>query len=197
MKKVFISISAIFMVVVVVIIILLNTMKKNVNIEFENPTTIRVYNKSTNPTVNNGYKKGSEEYDKLIYLINDMTNLTYYQRLLYLKTIDTKIEGSEDGTFSVWNSDIKSKNLVIELEFDDEQDVVVYQGEHSRVISYYCISYVFSNVDKMGEVVVYYSTTNSSSNRDESYAKCTPMVLKGNVSDIVNYANQITSTVNK
>lgn len=191
MKKIFIAVSALIMVAVVVVIIILNTGKINVQIEFKEPSVIRVYNESTNPTVNTGYDSKTDEYSKLIDKVSKITNLSYYQRLTNLNTLETNIEVSDKDTYIKWSSDIKSKYLVVEFEFTDEQDVVVYENGNTRVISYYCLSYVITKTKDFTDVLVYYSTTNSSSQREESYAKCQPLILKGFVSDIVEYADII------
>ena len=65
MKKVFISISAVFLVVVVTLLISLNVIKKNVYIKNDMPAIIRIYNESTNPVRNDGYKSTSAEYEQI------------------------------------------------------------------------------------------------------------------------------------
>jgi hypothetical protein len=123
--------------------------------------------------------KNVDEYAKIIDKVSNITNLSYYQRLTNLKTLETKLEVSDADTYIKWSSDIKSKYLVIEFEFTEEQDTIVYEGGNTRVISYYCLSYVITKTKGFTDVLVYYSTTNSSSSRDESYAKCQPLILKG------------------
>ncbi len=194
MKKIFIAFSALFMAGVVAILIVLNCIDKNVNISHAEPSVIRIYNKSTSPTVNTGYDSEDDEYAEILTRINEMTNLSYYTRLINLKTLDTRIEPSISGTFMKWSSEIKSGNLVIELEFTEQQDVVVYDGGNTRVISFYVMSYVISKTDAFSDILVYYSNTNASgTQREESYAKNDPLVLKGFAGDVIDYADEITA----
>lgn len=194
MKKVFIVLASILMAGVVAIIITINCMKKNVAIEHDAPYTIRVYNKSTNPNNNTGYKAETAEYSIINEKVNNITNMSYYDRLLKFKTLDTKLELSTDGTYVKWTSDLKSKNLVIEFEFEEEQDLVVYDNGNTRVISYYCISYVINKTNTAADVAVYYSTTRDSTTREESYAKCDPIILKGYTGDIISYIDSLNTS---
>lgn len=193
MKKIFISVSAFFMVAVVTLLIVLSTVKKNVAIEYDAPSVVRVYNKSTNPTKNEGYKKTDDEFSVILEKLNQMTNLTLFKRLNKIKSLSSNIYIDTAETYATWKSEIKKDNLVIELDFDTEQDIVVYEDDHTRVLSYWCMSYVITENKGFTEVVVYYSTTNSSTTRDDSYAKCTPIILKGNVTDLVKYVNSLSN----
>ena len=62
MKKIFIIISSVLMVAVITLLVTLTQINKNVNIVFDNPKTIYVYNESTNPTKNDGYKETDKAY---------------------------------------------------------------------------------------------------------------------------------------
>ena len=193
MKKVFIAISAVLMASVLAVLITLNVKKKNVAVAFDTPSVIRVYNKSSSPVKSAGYSKEDKEFNEIIECIDEMTNISFFDRLLDLKTIDTKIEVSNDGTYISYSSDLKQGNIVIELDFSEEQDLVVYENGHTRVISYWCISYVISPEEGATDIVVYYSNTNSSQNRDESYAKNNPIILKGYVSEIIEYVDSLSA----
>ena len=191
MKKVFISISAVFMVVVIALIISLSTINKNVTIEYDKPSVIRVYNESTNPTKNEGYTSQNTQYKEINSLINKMTNMSLFNRLVKLKTLDTKLELSKDGTFAKYSPDLKTKNIVVELDFENEQDVIVYDDGHTRVVSFWCLAFVVSKEKGFADIVVYYSTTNSSDARDESYAKSEPIVLKGYANKLIEYVETL------
>lgn len=193
MKKIFISISALFMVVVVTLLIVLSTVKKNVAIEYDTPSVVRVYNKSTSPTKNDGYTKTDEQFNIVLEKLNQMTNMSLINRLNKIKSLKSNIYIDTAETYSTWKTELKKDNLVIELDFDTEQDLVVYEDDHTRVLSYWCISYVIAETAGFTEIIVYYSTTNSSTARDDSYAKCTPIILKGYVTDIISYVNSLTN----
>ena len=51
--------------------------------------------------------------------------------------------------------------------------------------------FVISKIDGLNDIVVYYSTTNSSDARDESYAKCMPIVLKGVSDGLIDYVDSL------
>ena len=191
MKKIFISISAVLMVVVIALIISICTIKKNVRIECDRPATIRVYNESTSPIKSTGYKSTDAQYDEIYSKVKGMTNISLVNRLLKLKTLDTKVEISKDGTFVKWTPELKSENVVVEFEFDEEQDTVVYDEGHTRVISYWCLAFVITKTSSFEDIVVYYSTTNSSDARDESYAKSEPMLLRGYAGDLIELVEEL------
>ena len=191
MKKIFIAVSSLFMVVVVTMLIVLGTVRKNIVFEYDRPSVIRVYNKSTNPIKNDGYTKNDEPYSNIVKKLKEMTNMTLMQRLNKLKTLKANVNIDSAGTYNSWQSQMKKENLVIEIDFEDEQDLVVYDGGHTRVISYWCLAYVITTYENFDEIVIYYSTTNSSTAREESYAKCDPIIIKGYTEDIVRYVNTI------
>lgn len=191
MKKIFIAVSAFFMVVVVTMLIVLANVRKNITFEYDRPSIIRVYNKSTNPIKNEGYTKDDDEFSVIVDKLQQMTNMTLLQRLNNLKTLDAKVNVDSEGVYNGWQTQMKKENLVIEIDFDDEQDLVVYDNGNTRVVSYWCLAYVITTYENFDEIVVYYSTTKDSTAREESYAKCVPIIIKGYTEDIVRYVNTI------
>lgn len=191
MKKIFIAVSSFFMVAVITLLIVLGNVRKNIVFEYDRPSVIRVYNKSTNPIKNEGYTKNDEPFGLIVEKLKEMTNMTLMQRLNNLKTLNANVNVDSAGTYNSWQSEMKKDNIVIEMDFPEEQDLIVYDGGNTRVISYWCLAYVITTYDNFDEIVVYYSTTNSSTAREESYAKCDPIVIKGYTEDIVRYVNAI------
>lgn len=191
MKKIFIAVSSFFMVAVITLLVVLGTVRKNIKFEYDTPSVIRVYNKSTNSIKNEGYTKKDDEFNVIIDKLNQMTNLTLLQRLNKMKSLDAKVEIDSLGTYNNWRSEMKKENIVIEIDFDDEQDLVVYDGGNTRVISYWCLVYVITTYENFDEVIVYFSTTKDSTAREESYAKSDPVIIKGFTEDIVRYVNSI------
>ncbi|MBQ4541659.1 MAG: hypothetical protein IJA23_02270 [Clostridia bacterium] len=191
MKKIFIAVSSFFMVAVITMLIVLGNVRKNIVFEYDRPSVIRVYNKSTNPIKNEGYTKNDEPFGLIVEKLKEMTNMTLMQRLNNLKTLKANVNVDSAGTYNSWQSEMKKDNIVIEMDFPEEQDLVVYDGGNTRVISYWCLAYVITTYENFDEIVIYYSTTNSSTAREESYAKCDPIVIKGYTEDIVRYVNTI------
>lgn len=191
MKKIFISIASVLMVIVIALIITLSRVKTNVRIEYDEPSVIRVYDESTSPVKSDGYTPEDKQYEKLHKLVNNLTNISLMNRLIKLKTLHTNVEINKDGTFVKWTPELKSKNLVVEFEFEEEQDAVVYDEGHTRVVSFWCLAFVVSKAQNFEDIIVYYSTTNSSDARDESYAQNDPILLRGYASALIEYAESL------
>ena len=191
MKKIFIAVSSFFMVVVITLLVVLGTVRKNIVFEYDKPSVIRVYNKSTNPIKNESLTEKNDEFGVILKKLKEMTNLTLIQRLNKNKSLNADVKIDSEGTYNSWRSEMKKENIVIEIDFDDEQDLVVYDKGHTRVISYWCLAYVITGYDNFDEIIIYFSTTKDSTAREASYAKCDPVVIKGFTEDIVRYVNTI------
>lgn len=188
MKKIFIIVSSVIMVGVITLLIVLSNIRTNSNIEHEKPASIYVYNKTNNPTI---IKEDNENYAKIMNGLENMTNMSLFDRLIKLKTLDTSHHLSKDGTYAKWTTELSMGNYVIELVYNDEQDVVVYDGEHTRVISYFCVYYVFSARSDFSDIAVYYSSTNDSTLKQDKYASCEPIILNGYTKDIVSLIKKV------
>ena len=191
MKKIFIAVSSFFMVVVITLLVVLGSVRKNIVFEYDKPSVIRVYNKSTNPIKNESLTEKNDEFGVILKKLKEMTNLTLMQRLNKNKSLNADVKIDSEGTYNSWRSEMKKENIVIEIDFDDEQDLVVYDKGHTRVISYWCLAYVITGYDNFDEIIIYFSTTKDSTAREASYAKCDPVVIKGFTEDIVRYVNTI------
>lgn len=184
MKKVFIVIASLLMAVVITLLIVLNSLKKEVGIELENPVSISVYNKSNNPVI---YDKEDAQYAQIMEKLNNVSRMSLFDRLLKLKTLEAKVEISKDDTYVKWNQEISNENYVVELTYNEEQDIVVYDGDYTRVISYMCIYFVFNGMSDFSDIAIYYSGTNDSTIKQEKYASCEPIIINGYTGDLVNY----------
>ena len=180
------------MVAVITLLVVLSSVRKNIEFEYDTPSVIRVYNKSTNPVKNESLTEKHDEFGVILKKLKEMTNLTLMQRLNKMKSLKSDVKIDSIGTYNSWRSEMKKENIVIEIDFDDEQDLVVYDGGHTRVVSYWCMAYVITGYENFDEVIVYFSTTKDSTARESSYAKCDPVVIKGFTEDIVRYVNTIT-----
>ncbi len=179
MKKIFAIISGAISGVLIIFIICMCFIKVNIKIDKGTPKTIYLYNMSTAATASSGYESGSEQYTAIMNSLENLTNISIFNRLNNRTKLNEKIQIDSDGTFTKWTTDLKQSNIVIELIYDKEQDTVVYDNGKSRVISYWCISYVIPATDKFADVVAYYSTTNDSTKKDSFYASCIPLYFKG------------------
>ena len=74
--------------------------------------------------------------------LKNVSSVSIFTRLVNQTDASPKVEQDLNGTFTSYSTDIKQENIVIELVYDKQQDIVVYVGEDTRVISYFCLSYV-------------------------------------------------------
>lgn len=191
MKKIFSITSAVLSGIIIVFIICMCFIKVNIKIDKGSPKTIYLYNKSTAASVSTGYSESDSEYKKIMKSLDKLTNISMFNRLSNKTKLNDKVTIDSEGSFTKWTTDLKQQNIVIELVYDTEQDVVVYENGNSRVISYWCISYVIPITKEFKDVVAYYSTTNDSTKKDTFYASCTPIYFKGMAKSLIKEINKI------
>ena len=189
MKKIFSIISIALTGLIVVFICSLCFITTNVSIKSNRPKFIHVFNRSTTSTIMNGYTEDNDKYSKILNNLNKVTKVSVFNRLVNKASLKKEIEIDIDGNKRKWSTDLKKEYIVVELVYDRQQDVVVYYKGDSRVISYFCLSYVIPANNEFSDVVVYYATTNNDATKDESYASCIPLVLKGKAGKFVNFVN--------
>ena len=118
--------------------------------------------------------------------------------MIWLKnntSLDENIKQDNEQTYLRWDNQFRQENIVVELYYDEQQDVVVYCGDDTRVISYWCISYVIPTTDEFTDVIVYYSTLNESATAiTESYAECDPLILYGEADNFKGLLQQLKRT---
>ena len=191
MKKIFSIISAVICGLVIVFISTLSFIKTNVAIIQNNPVSIYVFNESTTATKANGYTKDNAEFNEILKKLKKVSSVSIFTRLVNQTDATPKVEQDLNGTFTSYSTDIKQENIVIELVYDNQQDIVVYVGEDTRVISYFCLSYVIPVNNKFADVVIYYATTNSDDSKNESYASCDPLVIKGKAGSFQKFVDKL------
>lgn len=188
MKKVFIVIASVFMAAVISLLIVLNSVKENDGIIHNSPYSISVYNKSSNPKV---FDAEDSVYHDVIERINKISKMSLFDKLLKLKTLDSKMEINKDGTYVKWTPEISSGNYVIEIDYDKPQDVIVYEDGNTRVISYCCIYYVFNGLNDFSNVVAYYSLDRDETKKQTAYANCQPIVFDAYTDELVDYVKTV------
>ncbi len=187
MKKVFVYISIAMMVTMVVFISVLCFVKKNVPIDYVSPYQVNVFNHSISSTI---LKEKDKNYSKVLSGVNDITNVSIFNRLIHGGDLNEKIYIDMDEKYTKYNSDIKKDNIAIEMIFDKEQDTVVWYNGSSRVISYFSLIYIIPDFKNPSEVIVYYSTSNGDT-REKLYSECNPMIIYGSTRNFVNFAKNI------
>ena len=188
-KKIFVIIARVICAFVATFVIATNTIRSNVTIAIGSPYSVIVFDHSTT---------GVESKDEAVFngigeKLNETTNVSVYDKMINKFTLSKNIFQDSEGKYTKWSTDILTKNLVVEVIYNSMQDLVVYDGEYSRVISYYCISFVIPDTENFTEIVVYYSFTQNNDNneKNKSYAECTPRILCGEASELSAYIKSI------
>lgn len=189
MKKIFSITTACVSGVILIFLLVMGVVKRNVRFEYSQPVTISVYNKSTNPTKANGYSKDDSEYTDILNQLNNVTNLSLLEWLLGCNSITTTVSQDLDQNFATYKTDMLVENLAIELVFENEQDAIVTIDGNTKVLSFWCAMFIFPNTNSFTDVIVYFSTTSSTTNRVASYQTYRPITMKGKTKNIYNYVN--------
>ena len=123
--------------------------------------------------------------------LNETTNLSVFDKLVNGFSLSKKIYQDSEKKYSKWSTDLMKNNLVIEIIYNSMHDLVVYDGDYSRVVSYYCIAFVIPDNKNFTEIPVYYSFTQESSEKDASYAECTPLILCGEAEELSEFVKSL------
>lgn len=197
MKKVFIIIASVIMSLTLVMILVMSLVKTNIKLDYgQDPEYIFVYNQSIeayskSSSSSEGLKSTDKEYSEILNLINDMTNISVFNRLMNGISLNSKPEQDLDGDFVAYNSDLKTKYVAVELTYVGERDAIVYYQGNSKVISYSSIIFIMHLSDKITDVDIYYGTNLSGSNREETYRQCVPIIEKAQTKKITNYIQNL------
>ena len=189
-KKIFVILASLICVFVLLFIITTNTIESNVTIAVGKPYSVVIFDHSTTGVES----KEEEVFSKIGEEINKTTSVSVFDKLLNKFTLDKKIYQDTQNKYVKWSTDILTNNLVIEIIYNSMQDLVVYDGDYSRVISYYCLSFVIPDTQNFTEIAVYYSFTQNNDNneKNKSYAECTPLILCGKAEKLSEFVKDLT-----
>jgi len=194
LKKIFVIIAAIISIATATFAVCVKNTKSNVCIAYGSPFSVLIYDHSTvgKTVFNNVVNDKDEAKEKeILDKINNLTNVSVYDKLIKGISLDHKIIQAENGTFTTWSTDIKNGNTVVELYYNSMQDLVVYYEGYTRVISYYCLALVLPQSSEVDEIIVYYSLYNSDVEKENSYKECSPFILYGETTEFLEYIKQI------
>lgn len=188
-KKIFVIIASVICVLVSAFLITVNSVKSNVSIAIGSPYSVVVFDHATTGSE----FKDEDLFNNLDKKINETTSVSLFDKIINGFTLSKKIYQDSEKKYAKWSTDILAKNLVIEIVYNSMQDLVVYDGEYSRVISYYCLAFVIPDTSDFTEIPVYYSFTSNTDNNEKnnSYAECTPLVLCGEAEELSKFINTI------
>ena len=190
-KKIFMIIACSFIFVIGTFLITISNIKSNVGIAVGSPYTVVVFNHSTT---------GREIKDEsLMKEFNDemkkLTNVSVYDKLVNGVSLSKNINIDSNGKLAKYSSDLLNENIVIEIIYNSIQDLVVYDGNYTRVISYFCISFVIPTTKNFTEIPVYYSITSNTQDaeKEKSYMENTPLILTGNAKSFEKFVEKLKS----
>lgn len=192
-KKVFIIFSAVIVATLLTLVIVLKNVKSNVHISYAKPISVNIFNKSTVSIDSAKYKDKDGGFDEIVERISDITNVSAFEKLVNRVNLNNEIIQDTTVNYAKWSTELKTKNIVIELTYDKEQDVVVTKNGNTRVISYWCLAIVIPADSGFTDMIVYYSTTNeeTSNAKDKSYEACEPLVMHGDFTEFYEYINSL------
>lgn len=195
MKKIFIGISSVIFAFVIVMLCVMTGVKKNIGFAIEKPDFINVYNKST--TVTSGgepyeddEQKNDEPFDLVLKNLEKTTTLSLFQLAQNNRNLNYKIEYDKQN-YALYDSSMKNDNLVIELIYRNQKEIVVYENGEQRVIPFRCLIFIIPANENFNEIVVYNALSNDTSAKEEQYKNCTPFILKGIAKDLISYVNTL------
>ena len=190
MKKIFCICAAILIAIVGTLLGVLGSIKKSLSFEFNKPLYINVFNRSAATTQASGlaYYSTDPEYSKVLEMLEKMTTTSLLNLLLKNGSIRYNIDYGKDN-YRVYDTDMKSEYLVIELVYDKEQNVVVYEGNDTTTIAFYDILFVIPYENKFNEIVIYNS--HETNLRETKYKENVPFIIKGNPKELINYVNSL------
>ena len=188
-KKIFVILASLICASALTFVITTTTMKSKVSIAIGSPYSVVVFDHSTSGVES----KDENVFSSLNNEISNTTSITVFDKLINKITLDKKIYQDSTNKYAKWSTDILNKNLVVEVIYNSMQDLVVYEGKHSRVVSYYCLSFVIPTTTELTEIVVYYALTQNNDNNEKykSYAECTPLILYGNAGELAEFLKNI------
>lgn len=190
MKKIFSIITAVVSGLVAVFLLTTCFIKTNISIASNKPKYVYVFNQATTATKTNGYSDTDKEYDEVLKKLKKASSVSIFTRLVNRTSLNEGVVQDVNNTYAKWNTSLKQKNIVVELVYDKQQDVVVMCNGHTKVVSYFCLAYVIPVSQKFSDMIVYYSTTNGDG-KDESYAQCSPLVIKVEPQKFIDYVGNL------
>ena len=182
--------TAVICAALVAFLIAIQNIKSNVCIAVGTPFSVVVYNKSsTGTTIYNNISDDKNEAleTEFANVLKNVTNVSVYDKLINGYSLDKNIYAYDNDAIAEWSTELKTKNLVVELYYNSMQDLVIHHDGYTRVVSYYCIAFVIPNPEKLDEIFVYYSDTNNEEDKDAKYQVCSPIILQGKASDLLKF----------
>ena len=188
-KKIFIVIACVISALTASFLLTVCNVKSNVGIAVGSPYSIVVFDHATT-----GKEIKNEETIKRFHdELYGITDVSVFDKLVHGVTIKNRIYQDSESRFAKWSTDLFNENMVIEIIYNKMQDLIVYDGDDTRVVSYYCISFVIPDTDDFTEIAVYYSlTSNADKNeKNDNYRTNTPLILYGDAGEFAEFVKSV------
>lgn len=171
MKK-FLIISASFLAVVLVLITTLGLVKPNLNFNYDAPTEIMLYRKSSSAVTNgksdDSYSSSSNTYEKALENLEKSMEVSMLDNLYHGYNAVSKVCQDSDGTYATWSSSLLSTKYAIRLNFEEtQQQIVEFEGDE-KLIKYKKIIILIDPDLDYQLVPVYFGTSSTDSSYEEN-----------------------------
>lgn len=175
-------IGAMLLVVVVSLIVFASTSTSS-KLNFDAPTTVKIYYKSQ--TVKATLYEGDDLYKSFMTAYNN----TFYKTALAQISSDDFINPNivENTEAPEWSEYNKDSSLYAELVFAKDQRLVIYRNGNSRVIKISSIIFEVTGESGVKDVNIYYAVNNSYINKVEETGDSEiyyPIIVEGDTSEL-------------
>ena len=175
-------IGAMLLVVVVSLIVFASTSTSS-KLNFDSPTTVKIYYKSQ--TVKATLYEGDDLYKSFMTAYNN----TFYKTALAQISSDDFINPNivENTEAPEWSEYNKDSSLYAELVFAKDQRLVIYRNGNSRVIKISSIIFEVTGESGVKDVNIYYAVNNSYINKVEETGDSEiyyPLIVEGDTSEL-------------
>lgn len=175
-------IGAMLLVVVVSLIVFASTSTSS-KLNFDAPTTVKIYYKSQ--TVKATLYEGDDLYKSFMTAYNN----TFYKTALAQISSDDFINPNvvENTEAPEWSEYNKDSSLYAELVFAKDQRLVIYRNGNSRVIKISSIIFEVTGESGVKDVNIYYAVNNSYINKVEETGDSEiyyPLIVEGDTSEL-------------
>lgn len=175
-------IGAMLLVVVVSFVVFASTSTSS-KLNFDAPTTVKIYYKSQ--TVKATLYEGDDLYESFMTAYNN----TFYKTALAQISSDDYINPNivENTEAPEWSEYNKDSSLYAELVFAKDQRLVIYRDGNSRVIKISSIIFEVTGESGVRDVNIYYAVNNSYINKVEETGDTEiyyPLIVEGDTSEL-------------
>lgn len=180
-----------FASILLISLIILSILQTNTSINLPNPDKIKIYKLST--TASNTYSKGSDEYNEVLALYNNMFEKTYLEQLADNNILSSTI--NEDPNKEPWADANYETGVFIEFTYDSAKKLIINRDGNTRRVDVTSVIIQLTKNDKSEQVSVFYkvpkeTTSSSNSNKKEQQTekeKCYPLITYANTYELYKY----------